>query len=51
MFADFVNDCKATRLALGLGVRAKVEGVGAKTMNGFPLKLPLESAPKLTASA
>lgn len=46
MFTDFVNDCKATRLALGLGSRANI-----KTSMDHSLKVPLKSAPEVTVSA
>ncbi|KAF7782647.1 hypothetical protein Agabi119p4_2023 [Agaricus bisporus var. burnettii] len=51
MFTDFVNDCKATRLAQGLGPRAHVNGVEANKTNNYSSKLPLKSAPELTVSA
>lgn len=51
MFTDFVNDCKATRLAQGLGPRAHVNGVKANKTNNYSSKLPLKSAPELTVSA
>lgn len=46
MFTDFITDCKATRLALGLGSKAKVE-----TPIDYPFTTPSKSAPEVTVSA